>query len=86
MHDSSDLRYDNVAILWENVFILKAALDAFLGVLLLISKSVSQMEWVDRVDLVRLTFCLINDVQVSPCPPAAWCARASASYTSSRSA
>lgn len=33
-----DLKYDNVAIMWEKIFVLKAVLDAFLGVLLLISK------------------------------------------------
>lgn len=34
-----DLKYDNVAIMWEKIFVLKAVLDAFLGVLLLISAS-----------------------------------------------
>lgn len=33
----ADLRFDNVAIMWEKVFIFKAVLDALLGVILLIS-------------------------------------------------
>ena len=35
-HYRSDLRYDNVMILWEQIFMLKAALDTFLAVILLI--------------------------------------------------
>lgn len=41
------MRHDNVAIMWEKVFIFKAALDAFLGILLLISEFVRcGLDWV----------------------------------------